>query len=840
MSGTRLRQVSCGTQDVDKWCSFLRQGAQNTSQTVFHYLMVAFVGVSAIATCALADGLSPTRPGMVGEAALVNSVQSREKIPSLVRERAAFFPLGDVQLLDGPFKTAQEIDRKYLLALDPDRLMAQMRHIAGVPTTAQQYDGWEKGGSGIIGHYLSGLSYMVAATGDAQLKQKLDATVAALAQVQEANGDGGLYSFDYDKKVWFVELKKGTVVPQTNVNAWYVVHKTLAGLRDAYLQTGNTQALQVLKRAGDWAVDVTAKLTDAQWQAMLDPEHGGPHEVFADLYAITGEKKYLGLARHFNHEKVVVPLSKGDDSALYGRHANSELAKFVGYERVYELSGDKLDGDAARNFWNDVTLRHTWANGGNGQWEHFFDPAQFPDKVLENCGPESCDTYNMLKLSGKLWSLSPDAKYMDYAEGALLNGILTTQLERPGGEGAFVYYTSMRPNHYRVFSRPFDSFWCCVGTGMENHGKSGEMIYAHAPGKLWVNLFIPSKLTWREQGLSLTQSTKFPEEGRTTLTIGTAKPQTLALSIRVPKWVKAGAFKISVNGAAQPLTAPSGGYVTLNRSWKNGDKIEVVLPMTARVEGLPVGKGYGAVFYGPTLLVGQGDRSGLAEGDFFGDGQPQEMGQLARKQEPMESTPTLVGTAQEVAARLKPVAGQPLTFSLEAGQNQGAVRLAPFYRTFLQRYTVYFPMATTAEFTAKQAATESLRARTLDTVQPGDAASETAHNFRSEKSATNNANWRDAGGGGFFSYDLKGDPNAPLDLVLTYWGDDAGRNFDVLVDGQVVGTEALHREAPGKAVERTYALPVELTRGKTKITLRLQPKDGSTAGGLFGVRLLKR
>ncbi|BCM91042.1 non-reducing end beta-L-arabinofuranosidase [Abditibacteriota bacterium] len=805
-----------------------------------HSLLAAFIAATSVGGCARADNPPTTlMPAEKASPALVNSVQSREEIASVVPQRATFFPLGDVQLLDSPFKAAQETDRKYLLSLDPDRLVAEMRRIAGLPTTAKQYGGWESGGSGIVGHYLSGLSYMVAATGDPQLKQKLDYTVAQIAEAQAKNGDGGLYSYDYDKNVWFAKLKQGTVVKQ-NVNAWYVMHKTLAGVRDAYLQAGNQQALDVLKKAGDWAVNVTAKLTDEQWQTMLDPEHGGPHEVFADLYAITGEKKYLDLAHHFNHEKVIVPLSKSDDSAVFGRHANSELAKFVGYERVYEMSGDKLDGDAARNFWNDVVERHTWANGGNGQWEHFFDPAQFPEKTLENCGPESCNTYNMLKLTGKLWSLTPDAKYMDYAEGALLNGILTTQLEGTEGEGAFVYYTSMRPNHYRIFSRPFDSFWCCVGTGMENHGKYGEMIYAHAPGKLWVNLFIPSKLTWREQGLTLTQTTKFPEEGRTVLTIGTAKPQQLALSIRVPHWVQGGAFKVSVNGAPQTVTGQPGGYATLTRTWSNGDKVEVAMPMAARVEGLPVGKGYGAVFYGPTLLVGQGDPKNLQHDDFFAGGQPQEVLQLARKQMPLDTTPTLVGTPQELAARLKPVAGQPLAFSLDAGQNQGAVRFAPFYRTFLERYTVYFPTATTQEFVAQKAERASLLARTLDTVQPGIVASETAHNFKSEKSATNNANWRDAGSGGFLSYDLKSDPNVPLDLVLSYWGDDDGRNFDVLVDGQVVGTEALHRESPGKAVNRTYQLPMDLTRGKTKLTLRLQPKDGSTAGGLFGVKLMKR
>lgn len=763
--------------------------------------------------------------------------QAREKIPSRVPYQATLFPLEDVRLLDGPFKRAQETDRAYLLRLDPDRFLSHIRSIAGLQPKAIPYGGWDRDGAGIIGHYLSACSYMAQSTGDPELRRRVDYMVSELALAQKANGDGGLYSYDYDKNVWFAKLAQGQVL-KVNVEAWYVVHKTMAGLRDAWLQCGNAQARDVLQRMGDWCIAVTAKLTPEQWQQMLEPEHGGPHEVLADLYSITGERKYLDCALKFRHLKVMDGLAKNDDTVLYGRHANSEMAKFVAYQRIYEMSGDKLSGDAARNFWNDVVDHHTWANGGNGQWEHFFNPDTFSKQVLENCGPETCDIYNMLKLTESRFALQPAAADLDYYERALYNGILPSQVP---GEGGFVYYTSMRPGHYRTFSRDYDAFWCCVGTGMENHGKYGALIYASQGDRLFVNLFIPSALNWRAKGVNVKQETTFPESPRTKLTLQTARPQKLTLSVRYPHWVVAGALQIKVNGVSVPITARPDDYADITRVWKNGDQITVELPMTKHAEMLPHSTGYTALFYGPVMLAGALGTEGLIPEDFSGSSFPgSPADNLATKRVNTDIAPTLIGTPQDALNHLQPVAGEPLTFKLAAGAGQKPVTVMPFYRLFLNRYAVYWPLADARTFARTQVRQNDLLLRTVDAVQPGNADQEKVHNLQSEGSTTNNMNWRDASGaGGYFSYDLKSLADAPQDLVITYWGDDGGRAFDIIVNGQTIATETLHSEAPGQNFERTYPIPPALTTGKTKLTVRFQPRVGSTAGGVFGVRLLQ-
>ena len=535
---------------------------------------------------------------------------SREKVRPVVPVKAALFPLEDVRLLPSPFQNAQEIDRAYLLRLDPDRLLAGMRTAADLKPKAPTYGGWDSGGSGSIGHYLSAVSQMAQATGDPALHKRVDYIVSEMADCQVSSRSGGLWASGWDRD-WFAKLGRGEVetMPTT---PWYTTHKTLAGLRDAYLVDGNLQARDVLTKMADWCVAVTSKLTDDQFQRMLGApgtmgEFGGPHEVLADVYAITGERKYLDLAERFKHRIIFDPLARNDASILNGQHANTEIPKFVGYERIYELTGAPSYGEASRNFWNDVTSERTWANGGNSQWEHFFAPDEFESKMAEICGPETCNTYNMLKLTQDLYTRSPSAHYMDYYERALYNHILPS--EAPGG--GFVYYTPMRPGHYRVFSRDYDAFWCCVGTGMENHGKYGGMIYAHAGNTLYVNLFIPSVLTWKSSGLTLRQETTFPQEPKTRLVLTLAKPRRLTLRLRCPAWVAPGAFTVRVNEKLTPVSAKPGSFVDVARVWKSGDHVELGLPMRLTTEPLPDSKNYAAFFYGPVLLAGPLGTEGL-------------------------------------------------------------------------------------------------------------------------------------------------------------------------------------------------------------------------------------
>ncbi len=777
----------------------------------------------------------------------------RAEIAPVVPAQAALFPLEDVRLLPGPFRDAQETDRAYMLRLDPDRLLSGMRRAAGLKPKAPPYGGWDSGGSGTVGHYLSGAAQMAQATGDPALKKRVDYVVSEMAACQKAGGSGGLWASPWDRD-WFADLGRGNVRAM-NTTPWYTTHKTLAGLRDAYLVVGSVQARGVLVKMADWCVAVTSTLTDDQFQHMLGDagtmgEFGGPHEVLADVYAVTGDRKYLTLAERFKHRVIFDPLARGDASVLTGQHANTEIPKFVGYERLYQLTGDKTYGDAARNFWEDVTAHRSWANGGDSQWEHFFAPRASEGKMLEISGPETCNTYNMLKLTQTLYTRAPSARFMDYYERALYNHILPS--EAPGG--GFVYYTPMRPGHYRVFSRDFDAFWCCVGTGMENHGKYGAMIYAQAKDRLYVNLFIPSVLTDRAHGLTLRQETRFPEEPKTRLTLTLARPQKLTLSLRCPAWVAPGALSVSANGHAVKTAAKPGSFIDIARVWKTGDRVEMALPMRLTTEPLPGSKQYAAFFYGPVLLAGRLGTEGLTPADFHGggpfDAPIERAGQTAAKKIPESHVPVFVGTLADALHKIAPVSGRPLTFQTRGLARPADVTLVPFYRLFFERYALYWNVLTPDAYAHQQAQAtqerrdiDTLEARTVDHVRIGEAASEAAHALASDRSHTGGAgepftHWRDAQG--WFGYTLKVQTDQPAALRCVYWGSDAGRTFDILVDGTKIATQTLSGARPGEYLPVTYPLPDALTRGKTQITVRFEPRNRAPAGGLFDLRVVPR
>jgi hypothetical protein len=437
---------------------------------------------------------------------------------------ARLFPLNSVRLLDGPFAQAQERDRQYLLAHDVDRLLAPFRREAGLPAKADPYGNWESQGldGHSAGHYLSALAMMYASTGDAELKRRLEYMISELAECQRANGDGYVGGVPKSRELWAAVTAGKLKVTGFGLNdrwvPWYNVHKTFAGLRDADRVTGNEQARRVLVALANWCVDVTSELSDAQMQEMLRAEHGGMNEVLADVYATTKDARYLTGARRFSHRAILNPLADGRDD-LTGKHANTQIPKVVGFQRIAELTADRAESarlhGAAAFFWDTVTRRRSVAIGGNSVNEHFHPPDNFSSMIEERTGPETCNTYNMLRLTEALFQHAPNAKYADYYERALFNHILSSQHPEHGG---FVYFTPMRPRHYRVYSQAGKAFWCCVGTGFENHAKYGQFIYAHhGDENLYVNLFIASQLNWNDRGVTLRQTTKFPDEPRTRL-----------------------------------------------------------------------------------------------------------------------------------------------------------------------------------------------------------------------------------------------------------------------------------------------------------------------------------
>ncbi|QEC76259.1 glycoside hydrolase family 127 protein [Mucilaginibacter ginsenosidivorax] len=603
------------------------------------------------------------------------------------------FKLQQVALLPGVFKSAQQTDMAYMLALDPDRLLAPYFTEAGLKPKKKNYGNWENTGldGHIGGHYLSALSNMYASTHNPEMNRRLDYMLAQLKRCQDKIGSGYLGGTPGGTAMW-KDIAAGKIEADTFAlnKKWvplYNIHKLFAGLRDAYMIAGKPLAKEILVRLTDYIDGVSHKLTDEQIQTMLISEHGGLNEVFADVSVITGQDKYLTLARRFSHKAILNPLINGQDE-LNGLHANMQIPKAVGFQRISEVGGDKDYGKAAGFFWETVVHNRTVVIGGNSVNEHFNPTGNFSKMITDVAGPETCNSYNMLKLTRHLFEKQGEVKYMDFYERVLYNHILSSQHPTHGG---FVYYTSMRPRHYRVYSQPQETMWCCVGSGMENHGKYAELIYSYRQKDLFVNLFIPSRLNWAAQGLVLSQQTKFPDRQTTKLLVEAARPGVFSINIRYPGWVTAGKLQIKINGTEVPVEAQPGNYIKLNRAWKKGDEIAVYLPMEVSTEALPDSSGYVAFVHGPIVLAAKTDTTDLD--NLIGDAN-QFGGYRARgKMYPLNEAPFLADNIVNIAAYLKPVSGKDQTFTapqLISPARYNNLELIPFYKLHDARYMIYW------------------------------------------------------------------------------------------------------------------------------------------------------
>jgi DUF1680 family protein len=747
------------------------------------------------------------------------------------------FALAQVRLLEGPFKDAQERDRAYLHLLDADRLLHNFRLTAGLPSTAEPLGGWEAPKCELrghfMGHYLSACALMYASTGDGKLKDKADYMVAELAKCQAAMPS---QKFNPGYLSAFPETLFDRVDAYQPVWApYYTLHKILAGLLDVHQLCGNAQALDVLNKVADWQAFRLGRLSHAQQQKALNCEHGGMNEVYANLYAVTGNPQHLKLARAFNHEVIFAPLAKGEDK-LNGLHANTQVPKIIGAAREFELTGEPVLGAVASNFWKFVALDRSYCIGGHSDSEHFFPLTDFA-KHLTPAAAETCNTYNMLKLTAHLFAWQPTARTMDFYERALLNHILASQDPRTG---MMIYFATLKPGHFKSYNTTNNSFWCCTGTGVENHARYGELIYTRSADALYLNLFIASELTWKEKGLVVRQETKFPESDVTRLTFTCAKPAAFALKIRQPFW--AGKLAVTVHGAAADVQADATGYATVQREWKNGDVVEVRLPMTLRVEPLPGAPKLAAICYGPVVLAGELGTAGLDKLNLY-------IGrQLDLCGSPTPEASVFMGAPAEFVAHIEPVAGLPLTFRTKGLGRPSEVTLSPYYRNHHQRLNVYWECFTEADWqvraathAAAEAARKAFEARLVDEVRPGEQQSETDHNYKGDKTRTgydHNRSWRDTRT--WISYDVKVLPDQPMTLRCIYWGGDGGqRAFDILVDGTKIATQKLNQNKPNAFYEADYPLPGKLTRGKQQSTVKFQAHTNHIAGGIFGVLLLK-
>jgi len=763
------------------------------------------------------------------------------------------FPLADVTLLEGPFKQARDLNIQTLLKYDVDRLLAPYRKQAGLTEKAKCYPNWEGLDGHVCGHYLSAMAMNYAATKNAECRKRMDHIISELKACQEANnknnpnwGKGYVGGAPNSRQIWNT-LQKGDFAAYRSAWAiWYNIHKMYAGLRDAWLYTGNEDAKEIFIEFCNWGINITSQLTEDQMQSMLDMEHGGMNEIFADVYQMTGDEKYLTAAKRFSHRMFLNPLSEGIDN-LDNKHANTQIPKIIGFERIAQLGHDAKYDKAGSFFWETVTTNRSLAFGGNSRREYFPGKTSYIDFINVNDGPESCNSYNMLKLTQDLFRLHPLAKYVDYYERTVYNHILSTQHPVHGG---YVYFTSARPRHYRVYSAVNEAMWCCVGTGMENHSKYNQFIYTHSNDSLFLNLFIASELNWKEKGIKIKQETSFPFEEQTKLTV-TDGSSNFKLMVRYPSWVLKGALQISVNGKNVNYTALPSSFISIDRKWEKGDVVKIMLPMRNTIEHLPNVPEYIAIMHGPILLgakTGTEDLKGLVADDG-------RWGQNATGEYlPVDKAPILIDDdIENIGNKLVPVRDKPLNFKLNVRMvNPVELTLEPFNKIHDARYMMYWLSLTKSGYKAYVDSLQNiekeklaLEKRTIDYVATGEQQMETDHAMQKDSSEVgNNMNefYRQAREGGYFSYDLSTKSETNLSLLLRYWGAEWGnRKFDIYIDDKKLLTEDnTNRWNQSMFKNVVYPIPDSMIKGKTHVRVKFQALPENTAGGVYYIRLIRR
>lgn len=755
--------------------------------------------------------------------------------------KAKPLPLDCVRLTGGPLKHAQDLDGEYLLQLQPERMLAFLRRSAGLKPKAQGYGGWDGEGrqltGHIAGHYLSGVSLMYAATGDDRYKVRADYIVAALKEIQDAQKDGYLGALQaeggIDGKQRFQDLSKGVIKSSGfDLNGlwspWYVQHKIFAGLRDAYRYTGNRTALEVETKFAAWAESVLSPLSDDQIQHMLETEFGGMNEVLADLYADTADKRWLTLSYKFEHRAIVEPLAAHKD-VLAGKHGNTQIPKMIGSLSRYVYTGNETDRSAAGYFWDEVAAHHTFATGGHSKNEYFGAPGKLDDMV-DGRTAETCNVYNMLKLSRMLFSVDPQIRYADFHERALFNHILASQ---DPDDGRVTYMLPVGRGVQHEYQDKFESFTCCVGTGMESHALHGYGIYYESANTLWVGLYAPSIAKWKTNGVTLETTTDLPFGESASLKFAVVHPTRFTLELRRPSWAGKG-FVVRVNGLAIEKVPGPDSFVQISREWKTGDTVELTLPKTLRKEPLPDNPNRMAFMWGPLALAGD-----------LGPEIEEENWAKA------EAPPAFVTSEAEVDRWLVPVPGKPGSFRTHNIGLKKEIEFVPFYELPRRRYAIYWDVFSPAEwekkshgYMAEQERIKKLESITVSFAQPGQMQSERDFAQQGEDTMPIQVEGRyGRAAKKWFSFDLPVDGSHPMGLVVTY-SDEARKecSFDVLVNGKKVGEQTIEHRSPEKTIhffDVKYSMPAETLQGAGKITVRFEAKQGTYIPGVFGIRVVR-
>ncbi len=832
-----------------------------------------FLRTSATTTAALTLG------AMVGGVAAAAEPAPRAPVvaehPRAIERRllrAHPIPLEKIRLTGGPLKHAQELTASYLLSLDPDRMLHFYRVRAGLTPKGDPYSGWDGGGRNltghIAGHHLSAVSLMYAATGDARFKARADYLVREFDEVQRKNGDGYLSALENLPEA-FARLSRGEIKSGGfDLNGlwspWYTLHKTYAGLRDAHRYAGSARALQLEVNYATWAERVLAPLSDAQVQQMLNTEFGGMNEVFADLYADTNDARWLALSHRFEHHAVTLPLKRHEDN-LSGKHGNCQIPKLIGSAARYGCTGDLDDIVAASFFWDRVVRHHSYASGGHGLNEYFGEPDVLSPRV-DGRAAETCNVYNMIKLTRRLFALRPDAAYADFHERALFNHILASIDPQDGRTSYMVPVGRAEQQEYQDMQRDFT---CCVGSGMESHALHGLGVFFDSADTIWVNLFVPSIAESRVAGARLTMETGFPDGDSATISLSLPKPAKFTLAVRRPVWTGNG-FRVAVNGTDQPQPAldtlydpvaggRAGGpgnesvernatYVLLTRTWSTGDTVTLALPKSLHLQPTADDPQVAAIMWGPLALAA--------------DVGPRQEEPWSESPSAPPSTPVrlLVSPSRQPADFLRP-ASRPGDFVVAAGVARIAsadvpssdVSFTPFYRTHRRRYALYHDVLTPTEFdarrmqlTAASEAAANLERATVSRVVLGNEAQEAGANYRSDlpdRAIGRREGHTSRAGTGWFSLDVGVDPSAPMLVLVTYFVERGLpaplADFELQVDGTTVGHYVPRHDQSG-FYDARYDVPETLTRGKQKVTVRFQAQGSSTVVPVFAVRAARR
>ncbi len=732
------------------------------------------------------------------------------------------FALSEVELTDAYEVNAFEKEIAYLKKLDADKLLKGFNDIAGNASSATLYSGWENSAikGHTLGHYLTAVSQAYAATGDEELLEIVNHIVDVLAECQ---ADSGYVAAIPESHYTQIENGNttGTWVP------WYTMHKVMAGLIDAYEEAGNEKALQVASKLGDWVYSRTSNWTAATQTTVLNVEYGGMNDCLYQLYKHTKSDKHLSAAHSFDEMTLFESLYNGQD-VLNGKHANTTIPKIIGALNRYIAlgEGEEYYLTVAENFWEIVVNNHTYITGGNSEWEHFGE-SNVLDAERTNCNCETCNTYNMLKLSRELFKITGNKKYSDYYEATFINAILSSQNPETG---MTTYFQPMATGFFKVYSSETEHFWCCTGSGMESFSKLNDSIYYQDADSVYVIQFVSSKVTADDKNIVLTQESDIPNSDTTKFTVNTVSGDTTDADIvlRVPDWA-AGDVTVKVNGTAKDVKVVN-GFITLSDKWNNGDTIEYSIPMEVVAYGLPDNENIVAFKYGPIVISANLGTDSMNTSTTGVNVTIPLMG-ISVNDTIKVNDGTKEAWLENIAANMVKADGK-LEFSLK-GTDRDDLVFVPHYQIYNHRYGIYFELA---DSNTVEDNGEDDKYEVIDSLPVANDQYEFSHNMQAENSSTGmhkGLNYRDASQGGYFSYELAVDENATNYLVVKYFSGDAGRTFTIYVDDEVLADVTLENVDPDNFYEVYYEIPADAVKGKEKVTIKFAADKTGYAGGIF-------